>query len=179
MTRIGHVGGSEYQLFLSDAETAHCHQQRQKHFIDSVISVSECRQEWVMDGALDVMVCDVPDHPKINLEAFFPEVSAFLKQQLSQGNVLIHCSAGISRSASLVLLFLMKERTWSFETAYHWLKQRRPIIDPNTGFRRQLLAADFQHLSVLDHHPDQSDHSDPWGLARLFDEANIQNFIST
>jgi protein tyrosine phosphatase len=56
----------------------------------------------------------------------------------SNARILIHCRAGISRSASFVLYHLMRSWKLSFEAAYRMLKFARPCIDPNHGFRRQL-----------------------------------------
>ena len=51
---------------------------------------------------------------------------------------LIHCYAGVSRSASICIAWLMKRNRWDFETAFNFVKTKRPIICPNNGFIRQL-----------------------------------------
>ncbi|CAF1041590.1 unnamed protein product [Rotaria sp. Silwood1] len=52
---------------------------------------------------------------------------------------LVHCKMGISRSASTVLAYLMKENNHSFADALEHVKKRRSCINPNGGFRNQLL----------------------------------------
>ena len=52
--------------------------------------------------------------------------------------VLVHCEAGISRSASFVLHFLMTVLKISYDVAFAKLAIIRPCIDPNAGFKRQL-----------------------------------------
>jgi len=52
---------------------------------------------------------------------------------------LVHCKMGISRSASTVLAYLMKEHNHSFADALEHVKKRRSCINPNGGFRNQLL----------------------------------------
>ncbi len=59
-------------------------------------------------------------------------------RRVAGARILIHCRAGISRSASVVLYHLMRSWTMTFEDAYTLLKQIRPMVDPNPGFRRQL-----------------------------------------
>jgi len=54
------------------------------------------------------------------------------------GKVLVHCKMGISRSASTVCSFAMKYFGWSLSRALSHTKERRGIINPNTGFREQL-----------------------------------------
>lgn len=45
---------------------------------------------------------------------------------------------GVSRSASTVIAYAMKEYGWSLEQALRHVKERRPIVHPNPGFMRQL-----------------------------------------
>lgn len=52
--------------------------------------------------------------------------------------MLVQCHAGKSRSASVVLAYLMKYKNMGFGTAMAYLKQRRPRVNPNVGFIEQL-----------------------------------------
>ena len=61
----------------------------------------------------------------------------FIKKN-SENNILIHCSIGMSRSASLVAFYMMKEKGWDYDTCYTYMKERRPIVDPNPFFVDQL-----------------------------------------
>jgi hypothetical protein len=45
---------------------------------------------------------------------------------------------GVSRSASTVIAYAMKEFGWPLEKAYNYVKQKRSIARPNAGFMRQL-----------------------------------------
>lgn len=45
---------------------------------------------------------------------------------------------GVSRSASTVIAYAMKEFGWPLEKAYNYVKQKRSITRPNAGFMRQL-----------------------------------------
>uniref|UniRef100_A0A1I8AKC7 Dual specificity protein phosphatase 14 n=1 Tax=Steinernema glaseri TaxID=37863 RepID=A0A1I8AKC7_9BILA len=56
------------------------------------------------------------------------------------GHVLVHCVAGVSRSASICLAFLTKHRCRSLRDAYHLMCSKRPMVRPNLGFWRQLIA---------------------------------------
>ena len=48
--------------------------------------------------------------------------------------MFVHCAMGMSRSASTVILFLMKKFKIPYEEAYTFVKSRREKIDPNDGF---------------------------------------------
>jgi protein-tyrosine phosphatase len=55
----------------------------------------------------------------------------------------------MSRSATLVLAYLMIENRWTYEEAYNFVKKRRPIIQPNIGFVKQLKGLEYK-LKTLD-----------------------------
>ncbi|CAD5206192.1 unnamed protein product [Bursaphelenchus okinawaensis] len=55
------------------------------------------------------------------------------------GNVLVHCVAGVSRSASICLAYLTKYYFRSLRAAYHLMCSKRPMVRPNLGFWRQLI----------------------------------------
>lgn len=46
--------------------------------------------------------------------------------------------AGISRSVTLVLAFLIKKKGMKYDDAYLMIKSKRRIIHPNDGFIKQL-----------------------------------------
>ncbi|CAF4410453.1 unnamed protein product, partial [Adineta steineri] len=52
---------------------------------------------------------------------------------------LVHCAAGISRSATIVLAYLMKYHHNTLKDAYTFLHDKRPQISPNKGFLLQLI----------------------------------------
>ena len=56
--------------------------------------------------------------------------------------VLVHCHAGISRSATVVLLYLMTAYGLGLEPALAYLRDVRSVVNPNAGFMEYLRAAD-------------------------------------
>jgi len=60
----------------------------------------------------------------------------------TNGSVLVHCMAGISRSSSLIIYYLMKKYAITYDKAYEFVKKARSIIQPNSGFEKQLRTYD-------------------------------------
>ena len=52
----------------------------------------------------------------------------------------MHCYAGVSRSSTIVISFLMKKLNWSFKKALDYVRKKRWVINPNPGFVRQLKS---------------------------------------
>lgn len=78
----------------------------------------------------------IHDVPEANLSAYFADVFEFIDS--AKGNILIHCMKGNSRSATLVIAYIMRKFDVPFKSAYNYVKSRRPTINPNSGFLLQL-----------------------------------------
>ena len=55
---------------------------------------------------------------------------------------LVHCFAGMSRSATAVIVYLMLKRNMRLDEAYLLVKKGRPAIHPNDGFFKQMMELD-------------------------------------
>ncbi|CDW78924.1 protein-tyrosine phosphatase [Stylonychia lemnae] len=85
-------------------------------------------------------VVKVLDLPSTNLKQRFMPCIQFIQDAVSKnGKVFVHCYAGVSRSATIVIAYLMLEHGLSFSAAIKLVKSKRPFINPNDGFRKQLL----------------------------------------
>jgi len=75
-----------------------------------------------------------------NIAAYFNKAHNFiLEAKTNNTGILVHCEAGMSRSATITISYLMKYKNMTFAEAFTFTKNLRPIIDPNPGFIRQLL----------------------------------------
>ncbi|KAJ1274055.1 hypothetical protein BS78_05G033900 [Paspalum vaginatum] len=62
----------------------------------------------------------------------------FIEEGRKVGNVLVHCFAGVSRSASIIVAYLMRTEQKSLEEALESLKEISESACPNDGFLDQL-----------------------------------------
>lgn len=53
--------------------------------------------------------------------------------------MLVHCRAGVSRSASIVIVYVMRKYNIPLREAYERVHAKRPVIAPNNGFWRQMI----------------------------------------
>ncbi|XP_063913225.1 dual specificity protein phosphatase MPK-4-like [Zophobas morio] len=72
-----------------------------------------------------------------NLLNHLEDTYAFILEGMLKGTVLVHCLMGVSRSASVVIAFMMKKYQLTYEEAYEKVNQKRRIY-PNPGFEAQL-----------------------------------------
>ena len=70
----------------------------------------------------------------------------FIKDDSSR-QILVHCVHGASRSGSAVIFYLMKEKKWDLDTCINFIKEKRDIIKPNEGFKKQLI--DYYNKNIL------------------------------
>lgn len=95
-------------------------------------------------------VLTVHDSDDVYISHYFEECFDFIekaKEKIEEakgqsGGVLVHCFAGKSRSATIVIAYLMKKHGMSLSEAFQLVKSKRPVISPNAGFMIQLQNYD-------------------------------------
>ena len=82
----------------------------------------------------------VGDRPDQDLFKHFPPCCKFIGRALKAGEgVLVHCFAGISRSATVITAFLMLAKHWTLPQSIDYIRTKRTKAQPNPGFCAQLL----------------------------------------
>ncbi|XP_014355184.2 dual specificity protein phosphatase MPK-4 [Papilio machaon] len=85
------------------------------------------------------------DVPKEDLISQLPDTNDFIKEAISNGGtVLVHCYFGVSRSAAVVIAYIMEKYGLCYEDAFMLVKSKRRFIGPNVGFVAQLKL--FGHM---------------------------------
>lgn len=81
----------------------------------------------------------IRDEEQEHILRHFEDTYHFIKSARMRGrSVFVHCQMGVSRSASIVIAYAMKEFGWTLDEALKFVKARRQVVKPNPGFMRQL-----------------------------------------
>lgn len=83
------------------------------------------------------------DMPNTQLDVIVKQTNEIIENVNGHnGRILVHCNAGVSRSASVCIAYLMLNRKMNFAAAYSLVKSKRECIRPNDGFLKQLKQMD-------------------------------------
>ncbi|KAF1766038.1 hypothetical protein GCK72_005993 [Caenorhabditis remanei] len=119
--------------------------------ISVVINLSmTCPKSVCIKEEKNFMRIPVNDSYQEKLSPYFPMAYEFLERCRKAGKkCLIHCLAGISRSPTLCISYIMRHMKMGSDDAYRYVKERRPSISPNFNFMGQLL--EYENVLIKDH----------------------------
>jgi dual specificity phosphatase 12 len=110
------------------------------HAVTHILNVaSECNIKTRVD--LTYAKHGVPDDCDVtDIRVILGDCMEFIDHARSKGGcVLVHCLEGVSRSACIVLCYLVKIKAWEPETALQHLRTIRCIVDPYPQYLAQTL----------------------------------------
>ncbi|KAG8347652.1 putative dual specificity protein phosphatase [Trypanosoma vivax] len=89
------------------------------------------------------LTISLDDIEEADIQCTFEEAINFIDESVTNAKgCLVHCFAGLSRSATTVIAYLMMRQGMRVHEAYSVTKQGRPSIFPNKGFLKQLFELD-------------------------------------
>ncbi|KAI0077153.1 DSPc-domain-containing protein [Panus rudis PR-1116 ss-1] len=97
---------------------------------------------------LDCYRLDIMDSTTADLKPHLEATVRWIDEKLRKGaNVLVHCQQGVSRSAAVVIAYLIYTHNMSYDSAFDLVKRKRACIKPNSGFVRALQEWEKQWRS--------------------------------
>ena len=79
------------------------------------------------------------DSEKENIKQYFKDSYDFIDEAIkNKGNVLVHCHAGVSRSSTIIIAYIMKSKKMKLNQVLDLIKTQREKVNPNNGFISQL-----------------------------------------
>lgn len=133
-------------LYLGSFRDAKDTVQHTENKITHILSIHDNSRPLLMDK---VYLClPVSDSPTQNISQYFSACNDFIHDARTKGgNVLVHCLAGVSRSVTIVVAYVMTVTDLGWRDSFNAVRGARSCASPNCGFQRQLL--EFQHESLF------------------------------
>ena len=127
--------------------------------ITHIVSCVHWLQQPYHPPEIPVHYVSVWDTTTAPIGQHFPQAVAFIENSIKEGGtVLVHCHAGRSRSATIVIAYLMAKYGIEFEEVLAYLQKRRSVINPNDGFVEQLR--EWQQVLTLARRADPTEIKD-------------------
>ncbi|KAM9727903.1 dual specificity phosphatase 29-like isoform 1-T3 [Menidia menidia] len=151
IAQYAHVNEVWPSVYIGDEKTALERPGLSDVGITHVLNAAEGKWNNVLTGAhyysdmsIQYYGIEADDKPTFNISPYFCPAAEFIHEALRhpQNKVLVHCVMGRSRSATLVLAYLMMKHSLTVVEAIERVRQHRCIL-PNHGFLRQLRALDI------------------------------------
>jgi dual specificity phosphatase 12 len=111
--------------------------------IKGVLTV--CEDKPVLLGIDMYLYLPTSDWGPMNFD-YFEKCFDFIDNSIKVGNVMVHCFAGINRSASVIIAYIMYKSDCSYEEAYERVKTMSPLIDPTSSLISEIKSY-FKYLN--------------------------------
>ncbi|XP_073406236.1 dual specificity protein phosphatase 22 [Dendrobates tinctorius] len=135
-------------LFIGNFKDARDIEQLQKNNISHILSIHDSARP-MLEG-MKYLCIPASDSPNQNLTQHFKESTTFIHEcRLKGEGCLVHCLAGVSRSVTLVVAYVMTITDLGWEDALAAVRGARTCANPNMGFQKQLEdfgKCDVHHL---------------------------------
>uniref|UniRef100_T1JBI6 Dual specificity protein phosphatase n=1 Tax=Strigamia maritima TaxID=126957 RepID=T1JBI6_STRMM len=139
-------------IFIGDGMTATTKEYLKSIGITHVINTAQghkiaqvdTNEHYYSTSGIKFLGLRLMDTPGTNISVHFDECADFIDEALNKGgNVFVHCYMGISRSATIVLAYLMLRKGFTAEDAIRTVRIHRDVT-PNNGFLQQLFELNIR-----------------------------------
>ncbi|XP_058824260.1 dual specificity protein phosphatase MPK-4 isoform X2 [Topomyia yanbarensis] len=123
----------------------------EKLSIRSVLTIDSCPlpSHVTENPSLRTKYIQASDVPREDLIRHFEDTNKFIRESLAEErNILVHCYFGVSRSATIVIAYLMEKYKLSYEAALYRVKSKRGFVMPNPGFINQLRLFALMNYTI-------------------------------
>ncbi|XP_013995803.1 dual specificity protein phosphatase 26 [Salmo salar] len=145
-TACNHADEVWPRLYIGDQDIASDRRELARLGITHILNCAQSKwrggAEYYAGMDITYQGIEAHDTPSFDMSVNFYPAAEFIHRALSSGGkVLVHCAVGVSRSATLVLAYLMIRQNLTLVEAIKAVKDHRGVI-PNRGFLRQLNGLD-------------------------------------
>lgn len=129
-------------IYLGNAYNASNYKTIEKFNIKTIVNVSkELPNFFEKNTSIKYFQIPIKDDSENHITEFINSVLEFLDKNGpydEHNSLLIHCYMGSSRSASIVLLYLIYKYQYSYDAGLELLRSKRPIVNINTNFLKDI-----------------------------------------
>ena len=122
------------KLYLGNYYSATQKEELKKRGVTHILMVGYLLHEFFPND-FEYGNIEIEDDERENIFKYFYTCINFIEKSKV---CFVHCQAGVSRSASIVVAYVMYKLKLKFEDALKYVKEKRDYIYPNAGFRLQL-----------------------------------------
>lgn len=141
-----HIANIIPGLYLSSQDPAVCSDILNKYKIKHILSIGVSISEKF--DHIYYYNCDLLDLPESNIVPSIKKCIDIIHANRKE-NILVHCNAGVSRSPTIVIAYLMIIMRLSYNDAYDKVQEARHCIRPNDGFVKQLRTIEGTAFAEL------------------------------
>ena len=129
-------------IYLGNAYNASNFNQLDEFNITTIINVTNEIPNYFEElEEFSYLNIPIDDTNSNTLLSSFEKANEYIKnnqQEKTKTNILIHCYMGSSRSATVILAYLVKKYNFSLQQALELVKEKRPVVNINTKFWNDL-----------------------------------------
>lgn len=134
-------------LYLGNLETSNNYEYLQSQSISVILNLCETPNKQYPN--IEYHHIPLKDESTEPIIKHFSEIYSIIENTLEhQKNILVHCFAGVSRSSTAVISYLMKKQQLSLKETYFEVRKRKRNIFPNKGFWNQLCLYEMELFSI-------------------------------
>ena len=129
------------RLYLGNSYNARDYYDLEKNKIGLIINSSPCISNYFIDyfkyinvNVKDISGADILSH----LDNTVTQMHDYLNENPDK-NVFVHCFMGSSRSATIIIAYLIKYHKYRARDAINFVKEQRNVVNLNVDFFEQLL----------------------------------------
>merc|ERR1711974_45107 len=135
-------------LWLGGPDNSRNEEQLKNLGIDTILNLAAELSTDLDTSKYHYLKMGVDDTSLDDLRRYFERTLAFIeKAKKRDGKILVHCAMGISRSSCIAIAYLMRTLKLKYDDAKQIVLEKRPIINPNKGFVKQLISWENEIIS--------------------------------
>ena len=135
------------RIYIGSYLNANNFEELEKNNIKYILNCAiECKN--IYEDKIKYLKLDIKDQNDFPIQDYFDKGTQFIEDSLNnkEGNILIHCKEGKSRSTTLLMAYLIKYQKENTNSAYKIVKTKRQLTMPNLGFMYKLREYEKKFL---------------------------------